>query len=110
MMFAGNDKKPVGGHILAHACQPETPPLYPSLVSLHCIPSLVSHPFIFPSPASRDSTLDFATIVLDGSSATRIYLRKGRAEERVAKLQDSPDRPEKEASYQITEGGITDIS
>lgn len=43
------------------------------------------------------------------SSATRIYLRKGRAEERVAKLQDSPDRPEKEASYQITEGGITDL-
>jgi meiotic recombination protein DMC1 len=44
------------------------------------------------------------------SSATRIYLRKGRAEERVAKLQDSPDRPEKEASYQITEGGIADMS
>ena len=43
------------------------------------------------------------------SSATRIYLRKGRAEERVAKLQDSPDRPEKEASYQITEGGIADL-
>ena len=45
----------------------------------------------------------------DYRSATRIYLRKGRAEERVAKLQDSPDRPEKEASYQITEGGITDL-
>jgi len=43
------------------------------------------------------------------SSATRIYLRKGRAEERVAKLQDSPDCPEKEASYQISEGGITDL-
>jgi meiotic recombination protein DMC1 len=42
-------------------------------------------------------------------SATRLYLRKGRAEERVAKIQDSPDRPEKEASYQITEGGIADL-
>jgi len=48
-------------------------------------------------------------IVVYGSSATRIYLRKGRAEERVAKLQDSPDCPEKEASYQITEGGIADL-
>jgi meiotic recombination protein DMC1 len=72
MMFAGNDKKPVGGHILAHA---------------------------------------YLQVVLeaDNRSATRIYLRKGRAEERVAKLQDSPDRPEKEASYQITEGGIADL-
>jgi meiotic recombination protein DMC1 len=74
MMFAGNDKKPVGGHILAHA---------------HIIP--------------------FVLIANAGRSATRIYLRKGRAEERVAKLQDSPDRPEKEASYQITEGGIADL-
>lgn len=47
-MFAGADKKPVGGHVLAHA------------------------------------------------SATRIYLRKGRGEERVAKLADSPDQPEGE--------------
>lgn len=73
MMFAGNDKKPVGGHILAHAY-------------LHVVIGGVDH-----------------------RSATRIYLRKGRAEERVAKLQDSPDRPEKEASYQITEGGIADL-
>ena len=72
MMFAGNDKKPVGGHILAHAYFQ-------------------------------------GRIRTDDSSATRIYLRKGRAEERVAKLQDSPDRPEKEASYQITEGGIADL-
>lgn len=45
-LFAGADgRKPVGGHILAHA------------------------------------------------SATRILLRKGRGEERVAKIQDSPGRP-----------------
>ncbi|BFZ60511.1 Meiotic recombination protein dmc1 [Saitoella coloradoensis] len=62
MMFAAADKKPVGGHILAHA------------------------------------------------SATRIFLRKGRGEERVAKLLDSPDMAEKEASYQITEGGISDLT
>ncbi|KAK8245995.1 DNA recombination and repair protein Rad51 [Phyllosticta capitalensis] len=60
-MFAGADgRKPVGGHILAHA------------------------------------------------SATRILLRKGRGDERVAKIQDSPDRPEGEATYIITNGGIND--
>lgn len=61
MSFAGVEpKKPVGGHVLAHASQ------------------------------------------------TRIYLRKGRAEQRVAKLWDSPDMPESEAVYEITTGGIAD--
>jgi hypothetical protein len=35
MMFAGNDKKPVGGHILAHACLPSPPPPLASLLSVH---------------------------------------------------------------------------
>lgn len=108
MMFAGNDKKPVGGHILAHACHPQILPL----ISLPLYPFPISvSPSSLPDfwSISGDRTLESVKIVLDGSSATRIYLRKGRAEERVAKLQDSPDRPEKEASYQITEGGITDI-
>ncbi|KAI8082847.1 meiotic recombinase Dmc1, partial [Halteromyces radiatus] len=62
MTFVSDPKKPVGGHILAHA------------------------------------------------SATRIYLRKGRGEERVAKIYDSPDMPENEASYAISIGGIVDVS
>ncbi|MCJ1420530.1 Meiotic recombination protein dmc1 [Xylographa parallela] len=60
-LFAGADgRKPVGGHILAHA------------------------------------------------STTRVLLRKGRGDERVAKIQDSPDCPEREATYIITSGGIAD--
>ncbi|GAA5832624.1 hypothetical protein JCM11251_001390 [Rhodosporidiobolus azoricus] len=59
-MFAGGDKKPVGGHVMAHASQ------------------------------------------------TRLFLRKGRGEERVAKLADSPDQPEGEATYCIKPGGIQD--
>lgn len=43
-------------------------------------------------------------------SSTRIYLRKGRGEERVAKLFDSPDMPESEATYAINSGGIIDAS
>ncbi|KAI5954480.1 hypothetical protein KGF54_002255 [Candida jiufengensis] len=60
-LFAAADgRKPVGGHVLAHA------------------------------------------------SATRILLRKGRGEERVGKLMDSPNMPEKECVYVISEGGIKD--
>lgn len=35
--------------------------------------------------------------------------RSGRAEERVAKLVDSPDKPESEASYKLDEGGWADV-
>ncbi|CAI5756988.1 unnamed protein product [Candida verbasci] len=60
-LFAAADgRKPVGGHVLAHA------------------------------------------------SATRILLRKGRGGERVGKIQDSPNMPEKECVYVISEGGIKD--
>ncbi|KAF7722115.1 Meiotic recombination protein dmc1 [Apophysomyces ossiformis] len=62
MVFVSDPKKPVGGHVLAHA------------------------------------------------SATRVYLRKGRGEERVAKIYDSPDMPENEASYAISSGGIIDTT
>ena len=47
--------------------------------------------------------------ILSHASATRMFLRKGRAEERVAKLVDSPDRPESEASYKLDEGGWSDV-
>ncbi|CAO3701730.1 unnamed protein product [Rhizopus stolonifer] len=48
--------------------------------------------------------------VLAHASSTRLYLRKGRGEERVAKLFDSPDMPESEASYAINSGGIVDVT
>ncbi|KAL6120678.1 hypothetical protein NUSPORA_02553 [Nucleospora cyclopteri] len=62
MSFVSDPKKPIGGHVLAHA------------------------------------------------STTRIYLRKGRNETRVAKIYDSPDVAESEGIYSITEGGISDAN
>eukprot|EP01134_Creolimax_fragrantissima_P003871 CFRG3871T1 len=56
--FVPDPKKPVGGHILAHA------------------------------------------------STTRLYLRKGRGDQRICKIYDSPNLPESEAVFQITNGGI----
>ncbi|KAI8908846.1 meiotic recombination protein dmc1/lim15-like protein [Powellomyces hirtus] len=61
LTFVADPKKPIGGHVLAHA------------------------------------------------STTRLYLRKGRGETRICKIYDSPDVPEAEAVYQITEGGIGDV-
>ncbi|NXU65563.1 DMC1 protein, partial [Horornis vulcanius] len=60
MTFQADPKKPIGGHILAHA------------------------------------------------STTRISLRKGRGELRIAKIYDSPEMPENEATFAITTGGIAD--
>ncbi|GAV52797.1 hypothetical protein ZYGR_0AI00790 [Zygosaccharomyces rouxii] len=58
--------------------------------------------------ASADGRKPVGGHVLAHASATRILLRKGRGDERVAKLQDSPDMPEKECVYVISEKGITD--
>ena len=60
MSFQADPKKPIGGHILAHA------------------------------------------------STTRVSLRKGRGETRIAKIYDSPDLPESEATFAITPGGVAD--
>jgi meiotic recombination protein DMC1 len=62
MTFVADPKKPIGGHVLAHA------------------------------------------------STTRLSLRKGRGEQRVCKIYDSPDVPEAEAMYAIATGGIVDAT
>jgi len=46
-------------------------------------------------------------IVAHGSTI-RIYLRKGKGEQRVAKMIDAPHLPEGEAVFSITESGIID--
>jgi DNA repair protein RadA len=46
-------------------------------------------------------------IVAHGSTI-RVYLRKGKGEQRVAKMVDAPHLPEGEAVFSITESGITD--
>ncbi|CAK4032533.1 meiotic recombination dmc1 [Lecanosticta acicola] len=58
--------------------------------------------------ASADGRKPIGGHVLAHASTTRVLLRKGRGEERVAKIMDSPDCPEGEATYVITTGGIND--
>ncbi|KAA8497980.1 DNA repair protein RAD51-like 1 [Porphyridium purpureum] len=44
--------------------------------------------------------------IIAHASQTRLYLRKGRGENRIVKIYDSPSLPEGEASFAITEGGV----
>lgn len=41
---------------------------------------------------------------------TRIMLKKGRGETRIAKIYDSPSLPENEATFQISPGGVIDAT
>ena len=46
--------------------------------------------------------------IMAHASTTRLYLRKGRGDTRVCKIYDSPSLPESEATFAITQEGITD--
>ena len=46
--------------------------------------------------------------IMAHASTTRLYLRKGRAENRICKIYDSPCLPESEAIFSINENGIGD--
>lgn len=46
--------------------------------------------------------------IMAHASTTRLSLRKGRGENRICKIYDSPCLPENEAMFSISEGGIRD--
>jgi DNA repair protein RadA len=46
--------------------------------------------------------------VVAHGSTIRLYLRKGKGEQRIAKIVDAPHLPEGEAIFSITENGISD--
>ncbi len=55
-----------------------------------------------------DPTRPVGGHILAHSATLRIYLRKGKAGKRVARLIDSPHLPEGEAIFRITEKGVED--
>ena len=46
--------------------------------------------------------------IIAHGATIRIYLRKGKGEQRVAKVIDAPHLPEEDTTFSITEAGITD--
>jgi DNA repair protein RAD51 len=77
-MFGGNDKKPIGGNILAHAS------------TTRCVPNAAIH----------------CTIVMPFTS--RLQLKKGKGNTRICKIYDSPCLPESEVQFAIHNNGIGD--
>lgn len=47
--------------------------------------------------------------IIAHAATTRVYVRKGKGEQRVMKMIDSPNLPEGECIFQISEGGIIDV-
>lgn len=46
--------------------------------------------------------------IIAHASCTRLYLKKGRGEQRICKVYDSPSLPENECTFAILEDGIAD--
>lgn len=46
--------------------------------------------------------------IMAHSSTTRLYLKKGRGDQRVCKVWDSPNLPEGECLFQLSLGGVVD--
>lgn len=55
-----------------------------------------------------DPTTPIGGHIVGHASAYRVYLRKGKAEKRIARLVDSPCMPEGECVFKVTENGIED--
>jgi len=61
-----------------------------------------------PAMMFGDPTTAIGGNIVGHASTYRIYLRRGKAGTRVAKLIDSPNLPDNEAMFYLTEGGIRD--
>lgn len=61
-----------------------------------------------PAVMFGDPTTAIGGHILGHASTYRLYLRRGKAGSRVAKLIDSPNLPENECQFYLTEAGIRD--
>ena len=48
--------------------------------------------------------------VIAHASTTRLYMKKGKGDQRICKIYDSPCLPESEGIFQLSEGGIIDTN
>ena len=80
-MFNADPKKPIGGNIMAHASTTRF--------------VIFAHHWCF--------------LIRVHFHGFRLYLRKGRGEQRICKIYDSPCLPEGEAVFAINADGIGDV-
>jgi len=61
-----------------------------------------------PAMMFGDPTTAVGGNIIGHASTYRIYLRRGKQGSRVAKLIDSPNLPDNEAQFYVTQGGLKD--
>jgi DNA repair protein RadA len=61
-----------------------------------------------PAMMFGDPTVAVGGNIVGHASTYRIYLRRGKAGSRVAKMIDSPNLPDNETMFFLTEAGIKD--
>jgi DNA repair protein RadA len=61
-----------------------------------------------PAQMFGDPTVAIGGNIVGHASTYRMYLRRGKQGSRVAKLIDSPNLPENETVYYVTEAGVRD--
>ena len=47
--------------------------------------------------------------IIAHASTTRLYMKKGKGDQRICRMYDSPSLPEAEAMFQLAEGGIINV-
>lgn len=61
-------------------------------------------------PMMADNKKPIGGHVIAHASTTRLYLKKGKGEERICKVVASPYIPESEAIFRLTNEGIADTN
>jgi len=80
------------------------------LASVHNIAVYVTNQVMSkPDTFFGDPTQSIGGHIVGHNSTFRIYLRKGKKGSRVAKLVDSPNLPEGECNFMVTESGLQDL-
>lgn len=106
MSFVADPKKPVGGHVLAHA---STLRLY-LRKGLCVLPVTIHRAHVSPPSSSAVRLVGLCAETQTPAAPCLHTSRTGRAETRICKIYDSPNLPEAEAMFAITAGGITDAA
>ncbi len=80
------------------------------VASIHnCCVYVTNQVMTKPDQFFGDPTEAIGGHIVAHNSTFRIYLRKGKAGSRVAKLVDSPNLPDGEAAFKVVEGGLEDV-
>ena len=71
---------------------------------------VVSDPNVFLPPFATDTTKPIGGNIMAHASTTRLRLRKGRGENRIMQVFDSPSLPEADCQFAITGAGINNAT